>query len=90
MVRPEPAAPVQERPAAGGLAAASAPQLASPGQNEPLERAELEAIHTCVKRGRPYGTAEWVAATAARLGLGFTLRGAGRPPQAGRNNENEG
>ncbi len=47
--------------------------------NEPLERAELEAVRVSVKRGRPYGTVEWIAATAARLGLGFTLRGVGRP-----------
>jgi putative transposase len=57
--------------------------------NQSLERAELKAIHTCVNRGRPYGTVEWVAATAARLGLGFTLRGVGRPPNEGRNDENQ-
>ena len=47
--------------------------------NEAIERKELEAVRTCVNRGRPYGAPDWVAATAARLGLEFTLRNAGRP-----------
>jgi putative transposase len=41
--------------------------------------AELEAVRASVTRGRPFGSPEWVARTAGRLGLGFTLRGRGRP-----------
>ncbi len=40
---------------------------------------ELKAVRVCVARGRPLGTDRWVQATAKRLGLGFTLRGPGRP-----------
>ncbi len=47
--------------------------------NESLEQRELAVLRTCLNRGRPYGAVEWVSATAARLGLGFTLRGVGRP-----------
>ena len=32
-------------------------------------------------RGAPYGSEAWTAATAAALGLGFTLRPRGRPPK---------
>jgi putative transposase len=47
--------------------------------NEPLP-AELTAdLRTSVNRGRPFGEADWVAATAERLGLTHTLRGPGRP-----------
>ena len=35
-----------------------------------------------VNRGRPLGGPGWVADTAARLGLGSTLRGVGRPRKA--------
>ncbi|MDB5174578.1 MAG: rayT [Phycisphaerales bacterium] len=45
---------------------------------------ELEAIRTSVKRGRPFGSPQWVARTADRLGLGFTLRDRGRPKKKGR------
>ena len=40
---------------------------------------ELRSVRQCVARGRPLGTLAWVQATAARLGLGFTLRNPGRP-----------
>ena len=36
-------------------------------------------IRSHAQRGRPYGASEWVATTAGRLGLGFTLRGVARP-----------
>lgn len=49
--------------------------------NEGVQKAELDAMRICVNRGRPYGALDWVAATAARLGLDFTLRGPGRPPK---------
>ena len=47
--------------------------------NEAMGKEELQALRVCAQRGRPYGAVEWVAATAARLGLGFTLRPPGRP-----------
>ena len=40
---------------------------------------ELKTVRTCVSRGRPLGPEAWVEATAARLGLAYTLRGPGRP-----------
>jgi putative transposase len=50
--------------------------------NEAAEEAEWKAVRVCVNRGRPYGSPEWVATTASRLDLGFTLRGVGRPTKA--------
>lgn len=41
----------------------------------------LRCLRECVQRGRPLGAPEWVQTTADRLGLGFTLRGPGRPPK---------
>ena len=40
---------------------------------------QLENLRVCVQRGRPLGPSAWVRSTAERLGLGFTLRGPGRP-----------
>lgn len=47
--------------------------------NADMSKEQLDGLRQCVQRGRPLGPATWVQATAARLGLGFTLRGAGRP-----------
>ena len=47
--------------------------------NEALDPAPLAAARESVKRGRPFGEPAWVKRTADRLGLGFTLRGRGRP-----------
>jgi putative transposase len=47
--------------------------------NAPQTAAELAELRQCVKRGRPFGEAEWVKATVARLGLEATLRPLGRP-----------
>ena len=47
--------------------------------NDPQTEAELEAIRRCVARGQPFGGADWVRRTAARLGLESTLRAAHRP-----------
>ncbi len=47
--------------------------------NANLAERQLEAVRECVDRGRPFGGEEWVAVTAKRLGLEFTLRGPGRP-----------
>jgi putative transposase len=53
--------------------------------NEAVEAIRLERIRTSVNRGRPWGDEAWVQRTAARLGLGFTLRDPGRPPTRKRN-----
>jgi putative transposase len=50
--------------------------------NEAMEKEDLKAIRVCAQRGRPYGAVPWVAATAGRLGLGYTLRPPGRPRQS--------
>ena len=47
--------------------------------NQPQSREEEAALARCIARGRPFGTPQWVAATAARLGLETTLRPRGRP-----------
>ena len=47
--------------------------------NANLGAARLACLRECVDRGRPFGDEQWVAATARRLGLGFTLRGPGWP-----------
>jgi putative transposase len=47
--------------------------------NAGVPKASLDGLRACVQRGRPFGSAEWVHTTAARLDLGFTLRGPGRP-----------
>ncbi len=47
--------------------------------NQPQSEAELEALRRCVNRGRPFGDPAWVADTAKRLGLEWTLRPRGRP-----------
>jgi len=47
--------------------------------DDPLDKGAVESIRTSVNRGRPMGDAHWVERVAQRLGLGFTLRGAGRP-----------
>jgi putative transposase len=47
--------------------------------NQPQTDAELEAIHRCLHRGSPYGSAAWAEETAKQLGLQSTLRRRGRP-----------
>jgi hypothetical protein len=47
--------------------------------NAAMPEEQLDALRECAQRGRPFGSAAWVETTAARLGLGFTLRGPGRP-----------
>jgi len=47
--------------------------------NRPEIDAELEAVRRCVRRGSPYGNANWVEQTAEQLGLQPTLRRRGRP-----------
>lgn len=47
--------------------------------NQPDSAAELEALRTALRRGRPLGTEAWTQSTAERLGLTNTLRPRGRP-----------
>jgi len=37
--------------------------------NQPQNEAEVEALRRCVRRGRPFGTDEWVSRIARQLGL---------------------
>lgn len=48
--------------------------------NEPQTEAELARLRHAVRRSCPFGSAVLVKATAARLGLEYTLRPRGRPP----------
>ena len=50
--------------------------------NAPQTEAELAAVREALVRGQPYGEAVWQTQTAARLGLGYTLRPRGRPNKA--------
>lgn len=47
--------------------------------NEPMPPADTEAIRTSITRNRPFGSQAWQTRTAAKLGLGHTLRPEGRP-----------
>ena len=47
--------------------------------NRDLATEALANLRESVQRGRPLGEPDWVRTTAERLGLGFTLRGPGRP-----------
>jgi putative transposase len=51
--------------------------------NRSLRDDELTGLRTSVQRGRPFGSGDWVMATAERLGLECILRGRGRPRAAG-------
>jgi len=50
--------------------------------NQPQSAAELEALRSSVRRGRPYGSSCWVHMTAESLQLGSTLRQRGRPTKS--------
>ena len=50
--------------------------------NGPEAPEEVAGLREHARRGRPLGNAAWVARTAARLGLEFTLRPRGRPKKA--------
>ena len=47
--------------------------------NEPLGKAELDAVRNSAQRGRPFGDADWAATIARRLRIQFTLNPRGRP-----------
>jgi putative transposase len=58
--------------------------VARPGEwlayvNRPAERAELDAVRRCARRGSPYGDEAWTQGIAEELGLKSTLRPRGRP-----------
>jgi hypothetical protein len=55
----------------------SAPWL--PWVNENPVDSSLEQIRQCVNRGTPFGSVEWVARVAVRLGLEASMRPLGRP-----------
>jgi putative transposase len=48
--------------------------------NEPQPESEMQALRASLKRDYPFGTAQWVLATAK--GLGFSIRPKGRPRKA--------
>jgi putative transposase len=50
--------------------------------NRSLPPKVVDDLRISVNRGRPWGDAEWVKRTAAKLGLESTLRGVGRPRKA--------
>lgn len=50
--------------------------------NQPQTAEEEAALATSIARGRPYGSAGWVARTAERLDLQNTLRRRGRPKKS--------
>jgi hypothetical protein len=47
--------------------------------NAAVEEPTLVLLRDSVNGGKPFGSEQWVAQTARRLGLEYTLRGAGRP-----------
>ena len=51
--------------------------------NEPLPGRDLQRLRVSAHRGRPFGAEDWVERAAAAMGLGHTMRGAGRPRKTG-------
>jgi putative transposase len=47
--------------------------------NRPQTETEVQALRDSLRRGRPFGTLAWMAATAQHLGLEASLRPRGRP-----------
>ncbi len=47
--------------------------------NQALTKKEQDSIKRSIKRGSPFGTAQWIESTAERLKLESTLRPRGRP-----------
>ena len=52
--------------------------------NEPQRASEEDALRRCIKRGSPWGGADWVKRTAVRLGLESSLHPRGRPRKNGK------
>jgi putative transposase len=57
--------------------------------NESMPDAQREKILTSIQRGRPLGDEAWIAATAKRLGLDYTLHPRGRPRLKGKGEKRE-
>jgi putative transposase len=53
--------------------------------NKVETEAELQSVRNSVKRGLPFGEAQWTKNSAARLGLESTTRPKGRPKTAAKN-----
>ena len=49
--------------------------------NQPQPEAQVAAVETSLRRGRPFGSPRWVGKTAAKLNLNSSLRPRGRPPK---------
>jgi putative transposase len=49
----------------------------------PQTSAEVNAIRNHIRRGRPFGSPNWVQSIARKLDMQWTLRPRGRPPIAG-------
>lgn len=49
--------------------------------NQPQSETELEAVRWAVRRGAPFGSDNWRAEGARRLGVNPEFRGRGRPPK---------
>ena len=47
--------------------------------NDVLTKKEADAVKLSIERNRPFGTDDWIQATAKRLGLESTTRSRGRP-----------
>lgn len=45
--------------------------------------AEVERVRESIRRDRPLGDPTWTLATAANLGLEYSLHPRGRPPRSG-------
>ena len=52
--------------------------------NEPQGASEEDALRRCIRRGMPWGGADWVKRTAVRLGLESSLHPRGRPRKNGK------
>jgi putative transposase len=75
---------LQGRQSPDGGELLSAPPVRPPANwnelvNEPMDETLEKQLQEAIKRGRPFGDPAWVAKTAERLGLEFTLRPQGRP-----------
>ena len=49
--------------------------------NESQDDAELGGLRESIARNRPFGSPQWLRSTAAKLGLGSSLRPPHRPPK---------
>lgn len=52
--------------------------------NAAIGAKELDRLKISIERSRPYGSDVWTTRTAAKLGLGHTIRGVGRPSKKGK------